>query len=307
MSYFTERHGMREAIKKTQNISHDMYVLLFQCCERYYNNIAWKYPDMCPDGHGCCGLNQDLFEANLKYDIPSLFRNNYGKIAVPSLHHELFSREPRCDEFDQYALLDYIEFFAQNCKDIEEGSFHSYFGHRHIKCKESDLVFKQFQDEINGIFIKTGLLYCLTDEKIIERVVDESPLTGVIEERIKSIKEDTTRELLTEAILIFRKPYPDSFRDATEKIWDAFERLKTYYTNLDKKGSSEKVVNDIAGGEGDFKDLFEKEFKELTIIGNHFRIRHHETNCIDINDQRHYEYFFNRCLSLIALAIQYLE
>ena len=26
-----------------------------------------------------------------------------------------------------------------------------------------------------------------------------------------------------------------------------------------------------------------------------------------IQDPRHYDYFFNRCLSLIALAIQYLE
>ena len=49
------------------------------------------------------------------------------------------------------------------------------------------------------------------------------------------------------------------------------------------------------------------EFKELTTIGNNFRIRHHETNKIDIVDIRHYDYFFNRCLALIALALQYLQ
>ena len=47
--------------------------------------------------------------------------------------------------------------------------------------------------------------------------------------------------------------------------------------------------------------------KELTTIGNNFRIRHHETNKIDIVDIRHYDYFFNRCLALIALALQYLQ
>ena len=57
----------------------------------------------------------------------------------------------------------------------------------------------------------------------------------------------------------------------------------------------------------DFVKLFDTEFKALTDIGNSFRIRHHETDRTDITDIRYYDYFFNRCLSLIALAIQYLE
>jgi hypothetical protein len=53
--------------------------------------------------------------------------------------------------------------------------------------------------------------------------------------------------------------------------------------------------------------LFEEEFRVLTNIGNRFCIRHHETNKINITDIRHCDYFFNRCLSLIALALQYLK
>jgi len=45
----------------------------------------------------------------------------------------------------------------------------------------------------------------------------------------------------------------------------------------------------------------------LTSIGNKYRIRHHETDKIDITDVRYYDYLFNRCLSLIALAIKYLQ
>ncbi|MBR7683718.1 hypothetical protein KDK43_03735 [Streptococcus equi subsp. zooepidemicus] len=59
--------------------------------------------------------------------------------------------------------------------------------------------------------------------------------------------------------------------------------------------------------DSNYENLFNKEFGELTSIGNNFRIRHHETNKINIPDQRYYDYLFNRCLSLIALAIQYLE
>lgn len=63
----------------------------------------------------------------------------------------------------------------------------------------------------------------------------------------------------------------------------------------------------MANGHDDFVELFNAEFRILTDIGNNYRIRHHETNKIDIIDIRYYDYLFNRCLSLIALAIQYLE
>ncbi len=37
------------------------------------------------------------------------------------------------------------------------------------------------------------------------------------------------------------------------------------------------------------------------------KLFHHKTDKIDITDIRYYDYFFNRCLSLIALVIQYLH
>lgn len=167
MSYYTERHGMRKPVFKTYNITPEVYSLLLKCCERYYNNIAWKYPNQCPDGHGCCGLDQDQFDSDLKYEIPSLFRDSYGQITAPTIHHNVFREEDICDEYDQYALLDLIEFFAKNCRDVTVGNYHSYFGHYHLAIETTAFVFKQYQDEINSIFKKTGLLYILTDEQII--------------------------------------------------------------------------------------------------------------------------------------------
>ena len=99
-----------------------------------------------------------------------------------------------------------------------------------------------------------------------------------------------------------------NYKIAVEKIWDAFERLKTYYSpTLDKKKSLEKIINDMSENKEPYKNLFEKEFSELTVIGNSFRIRHHETTKADIEDNRHFEYFYKRCLSLISVAIQYLD
>lgn len=306
MAYYTERHGMRKAVAKTYDISIEKYALLFHCCEKYYNNLAWKYPAQCPDGQGCCGLNQEQFELDLRYEIPSLFRDSAGHIAAPEFYHNVFVGDKQ-DEYDQYALIDFIELFAQNVRDITIGSFHSYWGHHHITCRSSNIICSQFCDEINSIFQKTGLLYELNTNLQVERIVENSPVTPTVESAIGTVKEAGTRELLQEAILLHRSPYPADIRNAVEKLWDAYERLKTYYTAMNKAKSAEKIVNDIAAGQASYVTLFDTEFRTLTKIGNDFRIRHHETDKVEITDVRYYDYFFNRCLSLIALAIQYLQ
>lgn len=306
MAYYTERHGMRRPIAKTYDISIEKYALLLNCCEKYYNNIAWKYPKQCPDGHGCCGIDEEAFLLDLQYEIPTLYRDRAGCIVAPSSHHNIFHGDSE-DEYDQYALLDLIEFFAVNVRDVVIGDFHSFFGHHHLTYKSSRNVRFQFRNEINGIFQKTGLLYTLNMYSQVERIVENSPITPVVEATIDSVTEKGTRDLLKEALLLHRSPYPEANRDATEKMWDAFERLKTYYTAMNKRDSAAKIVSDMSAGQADYNALFDTEFKTLTTIGNSFRIRHHETDKVDITDVRYYDYFFNRCLSLIALAIQYLQ
>ena len=307
MAYYTERHGMRRPVAKTYDISIEKYALLLHCCEKYYNNLAWKYPEECPDGHGCCGIDHEQFRMDLRYEIPTLYRDNADCIAVPTVHYNIFSSNDEEDEYDQFALLDLIEFFAANVRDVVVGSFHSYFGHHHLTCQNSRNVCAQFRDEINDIFRKTGLLYELNTDLQVERIVENSPLTPAVESAIAAVKEAGARELLQEAILLHRSPYPADIRDAVEKLWDAYERLKTYYTTMNKAKSAEKILNDMAAGQAPYVTLFDTEFRALTKIGNDYRIRHHETDKVEITDVRYYDYFFNRCLSLIALAIQYLQ
>lgn len=304
MNYYSERHGLRSPIEKTETITPEMYSLLYACCEKYYDNIAWLFPEECPDGNGCCGLDYSTFDTTMRYEIPTLFRKDNGRIAVPTTSTWDFIPN---DEYDQYALLDFIEFFAANVRDTDQLNFHKYYGHYHLRLYESNLVFRTFRDEINHIFERTGLLFVLTEKGSIERVVDNGILSREIEAQIERVSEKGLRDLLKDALALFKTPVPKARQDAVEKIWDALERLKTYYSNLDKKKSAEKIVNDMSNGEPNFFNLFNDEFRKLTEIGNNFRIRHHETNKVDIVDARHYDYLFNRCLSLIALSIQYLR
>lgn len=94
---------------------------------------------------------------------------------------------------------------------------------------------------------------------------------------------------------------------ATEKAWDAFERIKTCYQPNDKKASANKLINAMSKNCVEYNKILEKEFLELTGIGNDFRIRHHETIKKDIRFNEHYDYLFYRCLSILKLAASTLS
>ena len=164
-----------------------------------------------------------------------------------------------------------------------------------------------FQAAINDSLRKDNLSFRLSDSGLIELQADHEVLSPEIIANVDLVTEPGIRDLLKEAIEKHMQPTVQAHRDAVEKIWDALERLKTYYTTMDKRASASKIVADMADGNQSYTELFNAEFKALTDIGNDYRIRHHETNKIDITDPRYYDYFFNRCLSLIALAIQYLQ
>lgn len=300
MKLYTERHGIRAPRKKTYIINKDVYSLLLNCCKKYQKNLTHIFPLSCHNDFTDSDYNafdEKGFNARIKIKIPTIFRDEFDRICVPTYY----------DEYDQYAILDYLEYFAQNIQDISvHWNNERYRNYQTIDCFETTEVFFKFKDEINEIFIESGVLYELTDEKIVERIIENSPLTTEMETSFETIKESGTKELLKDAIALYKTPNGSARQDSVEKIWDALERLKTYYKSLDKKKSAQKIVSDMAGGNVEFEKLFNDEFKALTDIGNNYRIRHHETNKIDIVDERYYDYLFNRCLSLIALAIQYL-
>jgi len=301
MNLYTERHGLRKPIDRTSRISKEVYTLLLNICQKYYKNLTdiFKLQQHCSfvDQY-YIEFDRSQFENRMAIKIPNILRDEYGHIAAPQYN----------DDYDQYSLIDLIEYIAENIKDISEGwNNDRYKNYWDIRCLDTTKVFDNYRTEINEIFQESGLLFTLTSGKLIERIVENSPLSPAIESQIQQIAEYGTRELMKDAITLYKTPNPAARQDSVEKIWDALERLKTNYTNVDKKTSVTQVINDMSNGKIDFITMFNSEFESLTKIGNSFRIRHHETNKIDITDNRHYDYFFNRCLSLIALAIQYLK
>lgn len=157
-----------------------------------------------------------------------------------------------------------------------------------------------FATRVNALFKSNDVAYKMERGRIVSTlgiVIDKNTLS--------EISENGLKELLSEANEYYQK---DNKKIAVEKLWDAFERLKTYYSPaLNKAASADKIVDDMSASEPHYQALYKAEFKALTDIGNNFRIRHHETTKIDITDNRQYDYFYKRCLALISVAILYLE
>ena len=126
----------------------------------------------------------------------------------------------------------------------------------------------------------------------IELLFDQKPKT----------KDEALNNLIIEAKERFLKPNDQNV--AIEKLWDAFERIKTYY-NRDKKKSTKRLITQMSTDLDE--DLLEKEFESLTKIGNTYRIRHHETDKKPISTSNQINYLFFRMLSLIDLALDSLK
>lgn len=157
----------------------------------------------------------------------------------------------------------------------------------------------QFENDINTIFKLNNINVEIRNEQIY---FINNKTIGV-DDSI-NINEVGLEELIRIAEDLYNK---GNYSYAVEKIWDAFERMKTYHFTLDKKKSAEKIINDISYGNKDIWEIFNDEFKTLTDIGNSYRIRHHEINQINISNELHCKYFYKRCLALISIIIEDLQ
>lgn len=214
-------------------------------------------------------LSELVMEELEKFYIPKNFINNQY---VPATDFDFF-----VNGTSPFSVLDVIEAFVYLIEDsnLFMEKVNVLFSHHNLSLKVNS----------NGEIISTSdELFWLNPDK--------------------SIKEPGLEELLKVAEKEYTK---GNYSDAVEKLWDAFERLKTYYSpSLDKKRSSERIIREVAKGKKDFQELFNDDFKNLTNIGNNFRIRHHETTKIDISEEMHYQYFYKRCMALISTVLEIL-
>lgn len=247
------------------------------------HSFAVDFPYECQDGGAVAGTDEHPLSLLLKGEIPD--------IQWP------LQIEPQPERL---AILDFLQFCFRHIGEAEQLHYHGFFKHHHLGF-DRQTGQDRFREAVNRLFARNGVAYELTDTGDIVRL--GSPVfqqaLGVV-----FLTQDTTLDsLLEDARRKFTNPDPHVRREALEKLWDAWERIKTLEPGKDKKESTKKML-DKAASEMNFRDLLEIEAKELTRIGNDFRIRHSETTKEEIGESSQVDYLFYRMYSLINLLLQ---
>lgn len=215
---------------------------------------------------------------------------------------------------EEYVFRDISQFYQPMCYDtnkkyVKTANMEQFILHNSpfyvfdaIEFFEKYNATNDFAAQVNALFKLNSVAYKMEYGQIVstfDMAIDKKDISEIAEKGLK--------ELLNEANNYYKA---GNKQIAVEKLWNAFERLKTYYSPtlaLDKTASANKIIDDMSNSNADFKNMYETEFRALTKIGNDFRIRHHETTKVDITDSRQYDYFYKRCLALISVAILYLK
>jgi hypothetical protein len=126
-----------------------------------------------------------------------------------------------------------------------------------------------------------------------------------LQESIFHTGDAETDRLLEDARRRILSPRPADRYDAVEKLWDAFERIKTLEPGSNKKESASRLLDRcVPVGALTFRQFLETEARELTVIGNTLRIRHSETDKEPLQSLEQVDYLFHRLFALLLLLLR---
>lgn len=303
--YFSDKeNGTRD--KNSEDITIDIWNGIVSIFEEFKakNCFSESFSEHCSDNKRVCGFNNALFESRLKAEIPNIETPIF--IKKKEISYSLDDDEKDLtNNIHKDSTLDFIEFCYKNIKEAIQNDFHGYFSHYHLSFNSSKTLQKDFIDKINQIFERNGIVFYINENGQINRTIPKAiqPLIN----KIYNTNDTKLNGLVTLAHDKFILPKVGDRIHALEKIWDAFERVKTYYIDKNKKDSIEELIQLVANGNAEFEKLISEECSTLTKIGNDYQIRHFETNRTEITDNKHIDYLFYRMVSMIHLFLNELE
>jgi hypothetical protein len=241
------------------------------------------FPYECPDGEGTAGNDETALSLLLSAEVPEL---NWppNVAAVPST----------------MTVLDCLEFCHRHVARPEQVSYHSYYRHHHLLF-DRETGQSDFREDINRIFARNGVAYELRDSGRIERLAPP-----ILRETLAATSFDTgdgeLDSMFESARTKYLSPDPRLRKESLEKLWDAWERVKTIEPTGDKKGSIARLL-DKSAREPKFRQVLENEAIELTKFGNTFQIRHSEPTQTPLQTSVHIDYLFHRLFAMIRLLL----
>ena len=247
-------------------------------------SFGYRFPEECPDRGPFYGCNWQAFGHRLRAEV--------GDIDWPLPDQEL----PPTD-----VILDVLVFCADSVgKPIKE-DYHRYYRHHHLSWnREAGL--ERFLSDVNRILARNGVAYELTPDGA-RRLLPE-PLAKALRSTVFKTGDAETDRLLEAARHRIALPKQDDRQVALEKLWDAFERLKTLEPGADKRRRADALLDRVAAPGTKFREVLGEEARALTGIGNRFRIRHSEVWTESVSSPAQMDYLFGRMFAFVRIVLK---
>lgn len=272
--YFSDRQNGPRA-RTEQVISPTVWAGLVATVQALINSGAFglRFPERCSDGQATCGSDADALAASVSAEMPGLA----WPLETVSIDGEGYFAERQPFAPDILLVLDFIEFVQASVAKPISGKYHDYFNHHHLTFDKAAGQ-EDFRVTVNRIFARNGVAFEMLPNGRTERVL---PL--VLGEELKRTLFNTGDRMLDECRAKFSDRNPLVRREALERLWDAWERLKSLADPSDKKRSVNLNLDAVTSVPSLRKRL-ETEATELNSIGNSHLIRHSEISQVPVID-----------------------
>lgn len=216
---------------------------------------------------------------------------------VPNIKYPL-------SEFSVPATLDIIDLvqFCWTKIAMPTRRSHDFYDHDHLVF-DIEAGRSVWVCDVNRIFARNGIAYKLGDDGCVTRLLPEIFIES-FDYVLFRTDDSILNGMLADACGKFINPNEKIRREGLERLWDAWERIKTI-NDSDKKQSVKELLDKCAT-ESELRKNLEDEAATLTKIGNKFLIRHSERNKVPLERSTQVDYLFYRLFSLIHLAIKSL-
>ena len=283
-------------IKKADNykIGIDVWNAILALYNTAKNNDYFTYSLSTKDSYENRYFNED-FLINSLIGVIQDFKKEY----LYNSNYDLFDNSLP----ETVTILDFIQFCISKIEDIKliDPKF------RRMVKLTTNINKIEFILEINTIFQRNQIIYKINENNNVEVILDEQ-INELIKNNTKKIFKDTelngylknANEKIYNHNIVERKT-------ALDKLYYAFERIKSIKNPNNKKGSIKLLINDISDNDKDLIEYLNKECNELTRIGNDYNIRHSETNKIPVNSHIMIELIFYRLYIIIDKLLKVID
>lgn len=299
--YFSDRENGPKA-RTERVISPTVWAGVVALVQGLINSGAFglRFPERCPDGQTVCGCDFESLAAAVAAEMPGL------AWPLETTHKE---EEDRFSQHEPFApetllILDFIEFVHDAVAKPIPGKYHDFFRHHHLSF-DQQAGQDEFRATVNRIFSRNGVAFEMLSTGRIIRVLP-LVLGDALRRTAFNTGDRTLDNMLDECRAKFSDRSPLVRREALERLWDAWERLKSLADPGDKKRSI-MIILDATATEPLLRARLEAEAIELNSIGNSHLIRHSEVSQVPVIDADHIDYLFHRLFAMIELMLKKKE